>query len=122
MPEPAPAPSAWSGVKRSRKVLMWVIATIPILLALLLADLAIFVRMVQGKIALEAGVGLMFGAVALGAITALPLAKSVIDGWTREDEAKTAAAAPRPTDGAGAIAIVQQGQQGQQGSHDEKGP
>ncbi len=88
MPKPAP-------IMTSRSVRLAMIACSPVVLAVILAELAIFVAMVRGRTPLEIGIGLMFGGVLVGGVTVLPMYLKIAEGWTRQDEAKINAAAPK---------------------------
>lgn len=88
MPEPAP-------IMSSRGARLGVLAASPVLLAIVLAEVAVFVRIIRGQTDLEKGIALMFGGILLGAITVLPMYLKLVEGWTRQDVAKTEASAPK---------------------------
>jgi hypothetical protein len=90
MSEPT-KPPAMSALRSSRKVMLVWIACAPIALAILLAEVLIFVEVIRGKLGVEAGIGLMFGGVLAGAAGVVPLVISAINGFTKEDVARTIA-------------------------------
>lgn len=79
----------------SRGVRLGVFAASPVLLAIALAEIAVFVRILRSQLDLEKGIALMFGGILLGAVTVLPMYLKLVEGWTRQDVAKTEASAPR---------------------------
>jgi hypothetical protein len=83
-----------SSLLDSRGVRLALIACSPVMFLIVLAGLAVFISMVRGKTSLEMGIGLMFVAILGGAVTAVPPILKIVDGWTKQDEAKIAASAP----------------------------
>ena len=79
----------------SRGVRLWLFACVPIAVAVIFALVAVFVLILQGRIAIEAGIALMFGGILTGGFAVVPLAGRVVDGWTRQDVAKIEASAPK---------------------------
>lgn len=87
-PQPAP-------LMTSRGVRLGVFAASPVMLAIVLAEIAVFVRILRSQIDLEKGIGLMFGGILVGAVMVLPMYLKLVEGWTRQDVAKTEASAPK---------------------------
>lgn len=83
----------------SRGVRLVLIACSPIAFAIVLAEIAVFVLILRRDVTPVVGIGLMFGGILTPAFSIVPMIKSVIEGWTRQDEAKIAADA-QPKDGA----------------------
>lgn len=79
----------------SRGFRVIILLTSPILFAIVMCEVAIFVAMLRGRVELEKGIALAFVGVFGGVVTVVPAIKSLIDGWTRQDEAKINATAPK---------------------------
>lgn len=84
-------PDPKESLARSRKVLLAKVALAPIVIAVLLAEVLIFVQVLRGRITTEAGIALMCGGVLTGAAGVVPIVWKLIEGITKEDEAKIAA-------------------------------
>lgn len=82
----------------SRSVRLTLIMCAPVAFAVVLAEIAIFILILRRDIGPEIGIGLMFGGILTPAFTIVPMVKSVVESWTKQDVAKTEAA--------GAVAVA----------------
>lgn len=89
--KPAAAP-----VFLSRGARLAAYALAPLVFVVVLAELAAFVAFLQRRMTWIEYLGAAFVGIFGGALAIVPLIRSVIEGWTRQDEAKIAASAPRP--------------------------
>ncbi len=82
----------------------------PFMVVILLAEIAAFVAFLQRRMTWVEYLGASFVGILGAAALAIPPLLKIIDGWTRQDEAKIAASAPKPTtviaSGEGASASV----------------
>lgn len=90
MADQVPAP-----ISNSRGVRLSYVMLSPIMIAIVLAEVACFVAFLRGRMTWMEYLGAAFaGIIGAYGVTLPPLLK-IIDGWTRQDEAKINAAAPR---------------------------
>lgn len=93
--EPSSKPSVRASLRESRKVTIVKIALAPLVFAVLLAEVLIVVQVIRGRLGIEAGIALMFGGVLTAAAGIVPLVAKLVEGITREDEARIAAGSPK---------------------------
>lgn len=98
MPEPAPIMTS----RGARFASLWLA---PVMLIVVLAEIAAFVAFLQRRMTWPEYIAAAFVGIVAGAVGAIGLIKPVIEGWTRQDVAKIEANAPKP-DAPHAIATV----------------
>lgn len=88
MPDPAPI---WTS-RGARLASFWLA---PVMLIVVLAELAAFVAFLQRRMTWGEYIAAAFVGIVAGAMGAIGLIKPVIDGWTKQDVAKTEASSPK---------------------------
>lgn len=93
MPNPSKEPRTPIGASRGVRLSVWMLT--PFLVVILLAEIAAFVAFLQRRMTWVEYLGAAFvGILGAASIVVPPLLK-IIDGWTRQDEAKIAATTPK---------------------------
>lgn len=94
--KPDPKPHPLEALRAQRKFMMYQVIMIPVGIGAIVLTAFVAVNLFRGKMTLEAATNYIMGTLALATAGAVALGLKVIDANTREDEARIAAAAPKP--------------------------
>lgn len=95
MQNPSDPPRTPLAASRGVRLSVWMLT--PFMVVILLAEIAAFVAFLQRRMTWVEYLGAAFVGILGAAALAVPPLLKIIDGWTRQDEAKIAASSPKPT-------------------------